>query len=81
MTFTFLTQIPNTPENNSPTVWRDENGDLIVQGYKATEVDYTEMERAGSTPGHHHDAASIPDNEAIVRVPASLIPVLKAALA
>lgn len=38
-----------------------------------------EAERAGFTPGHHHDAASIPDNEAIVRVPASLIPALKAA--
>lgn len=81
MVFTFLAQIPNTPENNSPTVWRDENGDLIVQGYKATEKDHMEAERAGSTPSHRHDAASIPDNEAIVRVPASLIPALKAALA
>ncbi|MGH3833387.1 MAG: hypothetical protein ACRDRS_23620 [Pseudonocardiaceae bacterium] len=81
MAFTFLTQIPNTPENNSPTLWLDENGDLIVQGYKATEEDYLGAERAGSTPGHHHNAASIPDNEAIVRVPASLIPALKASLA
>lgn len=81
MAFTFLAQIPNTPENNSPTAWRDENGDLIVQGYKATEEDYMEAERAGSTPGHHHDAASIPDNEAVVRVPASLILLLKTALA
>lgn len=81
MVFTFLAQIPNTPENNSPTVWRDENGDLIVQGYQATEEDHREAERAGSTPGHHHDVASTPDNEAIVRVPASLIPALRAALA
>jgi len=72
---------PGHPGNNSPTAWRNENGDLIVQGYKATEEDYMEAERAGSTPGHHHDAASIPDNEVIVRVPVSLIPALKAALA
>jgi len=81
MVFTFLAQVPNTPENNSPTIWRDENGDLIVQGYKAIEEDYVEAERAGSTPDHHHDAASIPGNEAIVRLPASLIPSLRAALA
>lgn len=81
MAFTFLAQVPNTPENNSPTVWRDENGDLIVQGYKATKEDYMEAAHAGSTPGHHRDAASVPDNEAIVRVPVSLVPALRAALA
>jgi len=81
MAFTFLAQIPNTPDDNSPTIWRDEEtGDLIVQGYKATDSDYAQAELAGSTPGHHHGVGSVPDHEAIVRVPASIIPALQAAL-
>lgn len=81
MAFTFLAQIPETLNTNSPTIWRDEEtGDLIVQGYKATEQDHVEAERAGSTPGHHHDLDRVPGHEAIVRVPASIIPALKAAL-
>ncbi len=34
----FLGIIPNTPEVDSPTIWRDpENGDLLIQSYKASE--------------------------------------------
>ena len=82
MAFKFLAQIPETPNTNSPTVWLDEEtGDLMAQGYKATEEDHVQAEQAGSTPGHHHDLERIPGHEAIVRVPASIIPALKAALA
>lgn len=81
MAFTFLAQIPNTPDNGSPTVWQDdETGDLVVQGYRATEEDYVQAAAAGSTPGHRHDAAGIPGHETIVRLPASIIPGLKEAL-
>jgi hypothetical protein len=75
-------QVPETPSGQSPTVWRDEsNGDLVVQGYRATEGDYVQAELAGSTPGHHHGADTIPGHETIVRLPASMLPALLAALA
>lgn len=78
MAFTFLAQIPNTPVDDSPTIWRDEdNGDLIIQGYRATAADYEQAAAAGSTPGHSTD---VPDHETIVRVPASIIPALRTAL-
>lgn len=81
MSFTYLAQIPTTPDGQSPTIWRDDTtGDLIVQGYKATEEDYVQADTAGSTPGHRHGPDTIPAHEAIVRVPASIIPALKAAL-
>ena len=83
MAFTFLAQIPDTPGGDSPTVWRDEsNGDLIVQGYRSTEEDYVQAELAGSTADHHHDVATVQAaGETTVRLPASIIPALKAALA
>ena len=83
MSFTFLAQIPDTPGGDSPTVWRDdETGDLIVQGYRSTEEDYVQADLAGSTPGHRHDTASVEAaGETTVRLPASIIPALKAALA
>jgi hypothetical protein len=82
MAFTFLAQVPETPSGQSPTIWRDEStGDLIVQGYRATQEDHVRADLAGSTPGHHHGIDTIPDHEAIVRVPASMLPALVAALA
>jgi hypothetical protein len=83
MAFTFLAQIPETPGGDSPTVWRDEStGDLIVQGYHASEEDYVQADLAGSTPGHHHDAVGVhAAGETTVRLPASILPALKAALA
>ena len=82
MAFMFLAQVPETPGGQSPTVWRDEEtGDLIVQGYKATRDDYVQADAAGSTPGHHHGPDTIPDHETIVRVPASILPALQAAIA
>ncbi len=81
MSFTFLAQVPDIPGGQSPTVWRDEDsGDLIVQGYRATEEDHVQADAAGSTPGHHHGIDTIPDHETIVRHPASMIPALRAAL-
>ncbi len=81
MAFMFLAQIPDTPGGGSPTIWRDEaTGDLIVQGYRSTEEDYTQADLAGSTPGHRHDAAGVQAaGETTVRLPASIIPALKAA--
>jgi hypothetical protein len=83
MAFMFLAQIPDTPGGDSPTVWRDEaTGDLIVQGYRSTEEDYAQADLAGSTPGHRHDVASVQAaGETTVRLPASIVPALKAALA
>lgn len=57
MAFMFLAQVPNTPDVESPTVWRDDNGDLIVQGYVGTGEDYAQaavrlplLQRAAGAP-------------------------------
>ncbi len=39
MTLKFLGIIPNTPTDESPTIWlHEETGDLLIQSYKATEA-------------------------------------------
>lgn len=78
MAFKFLAIDPDTPSNGSPTLWLDEeNGDLIIQSYRADAASYAECARVGSVPGHTTD---VPDHETIVRLPARLVPLLKAAL-
>ncbi|GAA1037187.1 hypothetical protein GCM10009566_09670 [Streptomyces murinus] len=40
MKLRFLGIIPNTPVDDSPTIWLDEDtGDLLIQSYKATEAE------------------------------------------
>lgn len=77
--FTFLAIDPDSPQTGSPTVWRDEQtGDLVVQGWKADRMTLAECARVGSVPGHSTD---VPEHETVVRLPARMIPALKAALA
>jgi hypothetical protein len=67
----FLGIIPNTPTNDSPTIWRDpENGDLIIQSYKADESTLRRCEEVGSIPGHSTD---VPEHEAVIRLPQVMI--------
>lgn len=67
MKLRFLGIIPNTPGNESPTIWRDEDsGDLLIQSYRATEEEMKACQEIGSVPGH---GTEIPDHETIIRLP------------
>ncbi|MFI6530531.1 hypothetical protein [Streptomyces uncialis] len=67
MAYKFLGIIPNTPGNESPTVWlHEETGDLLIQSYKATEEEVKGCQEVGSIPGH---STEVPDHETIIRLP------------
>ncbi|WP_225841616.1 hypothetical protein [Streptomyces albus] len=71
MTPKFLGIIPNTPTDESPTIWLDEEtGDLLIQSYKATEEEVKACQEVGSIPGHSTD---VPDHETIIRLPAVML--------
>ncbi|WP_215456215.1 hypothetical protein [Streptomyces sp. ATCC 21386] len=76
MTLRFIGIDPNTGTGQSPTVWVDESSnDLVIQGWKPT----PELEAqcaAYEAPGH---AVGIPDHEAVVLVPARMVPILRKA--
>ena len=76
MPLTFIGIDPSTETEQSPTIWVDsENADLVLQGWKADEV--TEAECAGTVvPGH---VSGIPDHEAVIRIPARMVPMLRKA--
>ncbi|WP_443034606.1 hypothetical protein [Streptomyces sp. BE303] len=67
----FLGIIPNTPTEDSPTIWRDpENGDLLIQSYKAGEEDLRRCEEVDSIPGH---STKVPEHETVIRLPEVMI--------
>ncbi|UED83280.1 hypothetical protein [Streptomyces profundus] len=71
MTLKFLGIIPNTPTDESPTIWlHEETGDLLIQSYKATDDEVKECQEVGSIPGHSTD---VPEREAIIRLPAVML--------
>ncbi|WP_406171647.1 hypothetical protein [Streptomyces sp. NBC_00996] len=71
MTLKFLGIIPNTPPDESPTIWlHEETGDLLIQSYKATEDEVKACQEIGSIPGHSMD---VPDHETIIRLPAVML--------
>ena len=76
MPLLFIGIDPNTGDDQSPTVWVDqENGELVIQGWKPS----AELEgecAAFELPGH---AKGIPDNEAVVRVPARMVSMIREA--
>ena len=76
MTLRFIGIDPNTGTGESPTVWVDENkSELVIQGWKP--APQTEAECAAfEVPGH---AVGIPDHEAVVRIPARMVPILREA--
>ncbi|AWW43403.1 MULTISPECIES: hypothetical protein [Streptomyces] len=76
MDLQFIGIDPNTGDGESPTVWIDqEKGELVFQGWKPG----PELEAACSAfeaPGH---AAGIPDHEAVIRIPARMVPMIREA--
>jgi hypothetical protein len=76
MALEFIGIDPNTGDGESPTVWVDrQTQELVFQGWKAG----AELEAecaATEVPGH---AKGIPDHEAVIRIPARMVPMIKEA--
>ena len=76
MALRFVGIDPETGTGQSPTVWVDEErAELVLQGWKPS----AELEAecaATSVPGH---AVGIPEGEAVIRIPARMIPILREA--
>jgi hypothetical protein len=76
MTLRLIGIDPNTGTGQSPTVWVDEsNNELVIQGWKPG----PELEAACAAlevPGH---AVGIPEHEAVIRIPARMVPILRRA--
>jgi hypothetical protein len=70
MDLTFVGIDPETKEDSCPAAWVDHQAlDFVLQGYKADGM--TEAETRKKSP--------LPDHEAVIRIPARLLPVLRAA--
>lgn len=76
MSLEFIGIDPNTGDGESPTVWVDTDAEeLVFQGWKPG----PELEAqcaAFEVPGH---AKGIPDHEAVVRIPARMVQMIREA--
>lgn len=76
MSLLFIGIDPNTGDDESPTVWVDQQKEeLVFQGWKPG----SELEAecaAFEVPGH---AKGIPENEAVIRIPARMVPMIREA--
>ncbi|MFF2189226.1 hypothetical protein [Streptomyces sp. NPDC058155] len=71
MALRFIGIYPNTPTDESPTIWVDEEtGDLIIQSWTADEATVKQAQEVGSIPGHSTD---IPAHESMIRLPAVML--------
>ena len=76
MPLLFIGIDPNTGDDESPTIWVDqEKQEFVVQGWKPDEALEAEC-AAYEVPGH---AKGIPGHEAVIRVPASMIQMFREA--
>ncbi|MER8067148.1 hypothetical protein ABTZ59_02360 [Streptomyces sp. NPDC094034] len=70
MSLLFFGKDPETDEDHCPTVWvDDENDDLVLQGWK---ID-------GATENKCLQVGPISDTEAVIRVPARMVPQIRKA--
>ncbi|MGH3734672.1 MAG: hypothetical protein ACRDT6_03470 [Micromonosporaceae bacterium] len=75
-TIRFIGIDPQTERQGSPTIWVDaERQELVFQGWKAHEELEAEC-AAFEVPGH---AVGIPADEAVVRLPARMVAMLREA--
>ncbi|WP_149181813.1 hypothetical protein [Streptomyces sp. TRM49041] len=76
MALQFIGIDPGTGDDESPTVWVDqESNELVFQGWKPSpelEAECTAFE----VPGH---AKGIPDHEAVIRIPARMAHMIREA--
>lgn len=76
MALRFIGIDPPTGSGQSPTVWVDEETrEIVIQGWKPS-VELEAECAATTVPGH---AVGIPDNEAVVRIPARMASILREA--
>jgi hypothetical protein len=67
----FLGIDPNSPDTESPTIWREEEtGDLIIQSWSADAATLAECAAVGSIPGH---ATGVPAHESVIRLPSNML--------
>ncbi|MFF2926794.1 hypothetical protein ACFVTP_31015 [Streptomyces celluloflavus] len=65
---------PDTDRDHCPTVWADaETQEILLQGWKPNPE--TQAKCEGTSPAN----GSVPDSEAIVRIPARMIPMIREA--
>ncbi|MFJ6214574.1 hypothetical protein ACIQGZ_14750 [Streptomyces sp. NPDC092296] len=76
MALRFIGIDPDTGQQGSPTIWVDEEkAELVVQGWKADselEIRCAETVVLGHAPG-------IPEHEAVIRIPARMVSMLREA--
>ncbi|WP_367431433.1 hypothetical protein [Streptomyces celluloflavus] len=76
MALRFIGIDPDTGQQGSPTIWVDEeNAELVLQGRKPDEKPAAEC-AAFEVPGH---TPGIPTQEAVIRIPARMVPMLREA--
>lgn len=76
MSLRFIGIDPNTGDDESPTVWVDqEKKELVLQGWKPGPELEAECS-AFDVPGH---AKGIPSHEAVIRIPARMIHMIREA--
>ncbi|KOT92560.1 hypothetical protein ADK86_20215 [Streptomyces sp. NRRL F-5755] len=74
MAVEFIGIDPHTDRDHCPTVWADADAqELLLQGWKPDAATQTACE--STSPAH----GPVPGTEAIVRVPARLIPMIREA--
>lgn len=68
---------PDTGKDGSPTAWVDrEKQEIVIQGWKAGEELVAEISGNAWAPGH---TPGVPGGEAVVRIPARMVPILREA--
>jgi len=76
MSLEFIGIDPSTGTGESPTVWVDKDaGELVIQGWRAS-AEVKAQCAATEVPGH---AAGIPEHEAVVRIPARMVHIVREA--
>lgn len=76
MALIFIDVDPETGNDHSPTVWVDpDTADIVIQGWEA---DATLLADVAKAPAPHH-SPGVPVGEAVVRIPARMVPALRRA--
>ncbi|MEU8762247.1 hypothetical protein [Streptomyces sp. NPDC048659] len=65
---------PNTDRDHCPTVWADTDAqEILLQGWKPSQETQADCEASSPANG------TVPETEAIVRIPARMIPLIREA--
>lgn len=73
---TFIGIDPETTGGGSPTVWVNDDSDLILQGEEANALLKAQIGKTEWVPGHD---TGIPGHETVIRIPARMVPILREA--